>query len=303
LKNVTAAAYLAKRYGFEKASSDSESVLNDKEVNTVFIATGHSSHAELVKKALESGKHVFVEKPLAMNTGELKSIINVVGNYLDKQVMVGFNRRFSPYTVKIKELLVGRAEPLAMTFICNAGIIAPDMWVHDPLLGGGRIIGEACHYIDLLSFIAGSPIITVAAVKMGEGVAVRDDKMAIILGFADGSIGNVNYFGNGNKAYPKEVLEVYSEGRVLRLDNFRKLEGYGFKGFRKMKGKMDKGHVNEFRSFIKNVNSGGAPLIVFEDLINTTLASFAAVTAAEENRKIILSEEYKGFGKAENRFR
>jgi predicted dehydrogenase len=198
---------------------------------------------------------------------------------------------------------VGRAEPLAMTFICNAGIIAPDMWVHDPLLGGGRIIGEACHYIDLLSFIAGSPIITVAAVKMGEGVAVRDDKMAIILGFADGSIGNVNYFGNGNKAYPKEVLEVYSEGRVLRLDNFRKLEGYGFKGFRKMKGKMDKGHVNEFRSFIKNVNSGGAPLIVFEDLINTTLASFAAVTAAEENRKIILSEEYKGFGKAENRFR
>jgi predicted dehydrogenase len=284
LKNVAGAAHIAKKYGFEKAGSDTEAVLQDAEINTVFIATGHNSHAYLACKCLEAGKHVFVEKPLAMNEDELGTVIKAIEKNSDKQIMVGYNRRFSPYSVKIKELLKGRSEPLAMNFNCNAGVIPPDVWVHDAELGGGRIIGEACHFMDLLSFIAESPIVTVAAFKMGGSVPVQDDKMTIVMEFADGSIGNINYFGNGNKAYPKETLEVYSEGRILELDNFRLLEGFGFKGFTRMKGKMDKGHAAEFKAFAERVAKGGERLISAQELVNVSRASFAAVRAARERQ-------------------
>jgi predicted dehydrogenase len=190
--------------------------------------------------------------------------------------------------VKIKSLLAGRSEPLSMSFICNAGIIPPNVWVHDPERGGGRIIGEACHFIDLLSFIADSPVVSVASVQMGKGVAVHEDKMSIVLGFADGSIGTVNYFANGHKGYPKETLEVYSEGRILKLDNFRRLDGWGFRGFSKMKGSLDKGHQAEFNAFTDKIAVGGEPLIPLEQLVNVTLASFAAMTAATERRTVIL---------------
>jgi predicted dehydrogenase len=235
---------------------------------------------------------VFVEKPLAMNVEEVREIVRTKREFPDSQVMVGFNRRFSPHTQKMRQLIDGRAEPLAMHFACNAGIIPPDVWVHDPELGGGRIIGEACHFIDLLSYIAGSPVVSVAASQMGEGVAVREDKMSISLSFADGSIGTVNYFGNGHKGYPKEMLEVFSEGRVLRLNNFRRLQGYGFAGFRRMKTRLDKGHTAEFAAFVDRVVEGGYPLIPLEQLVNVTLASFAAVTSASERRMIHLEDEY-----------
>lgn len=286
LKNVASAAYIAKKYGFKKAGSDTEAVLADNAINTVFIATGHNSHAYLVEKCLEAGKHVFVEKPLAMNDEELNEVKASIDKNPDKQVMVGYNRRFSPYTVKMKELLRGRSEPLAMNFNCNAGIIPPDVWVHDAELGGGRIIGEACHFIDLLGFLADSQVVSVAAFEMGGGVATHEDKMTIILEFADGSIGNINYFGNGHKAYPKETLEVYSEGRILKLDNFRSLEGYGFKRFSRMKGKIDKGHLAEFKAFVERVEKGGERLISVGELVNVSLASFGAVRAARERRVV-----------------
>jgi len=231
---------------------------------------------------------------LAMNVQELTSVIEAAEAGPDKQVMVGFNRRFSPYVVKIKELLSGRSEPLAMHFSCNAGIIPPNAWIHDPELGGGRIIGEACHFIDLLTCISENPVVSISAVQMGQGVAVHEDKMSIVMDFADGSVGTVNYFGNGHKAYPKETLEVYSEGRILKLDNFRRLNGWGFHGFRKMKGRLDKGHRKAFQSFVDRVASGGKPLTPMNGLINVTLASFAAMTAAAERRMIILAEEYSG---------
>ncbi len=187
-----------------------------------------------------------------------------------------------------------------MHFSCNAGIIPPDVWVHDPERGGGRIIGEACHFIDLLSYIAGSPIVTVAAAQMGEGVAVKEDKMSIVLSFEDGSVGTVNYFGNGHKGYPKESLEVFSEGRVLRLDNFRRLDGFGFQNFKRMKTRLNKGHESEFAAFVDRVVEGGYPLIPVEQLVNVTLASFAAVTSAAERRAIDLEQEYgEVFGKNE----
>jgi len=302
--NAAGASHIAKKYGFENATTDLDQIWKDPEVNTVFISTSHNSHAGLVCAALKAGKHTFVEKPLCLYPDELKEIqslysaLNTPSSALSHQssvpsLMVGFNRRFSPHVKKIKDLLKDRGEPLAMHFSCNAGIIPPNVWVHDPEVGGGRIIGEACHFIDLLSYIAGSRIVSVSAAQMGKNVAVKEDKMAMVLSFEDGSIGTVNYFGNGSKGYPKERLEVYSDGRILRLDNFRKLEGYGFKGFRKFNTRsMDKGHQNQFQAFIDRVSEGGEPLITFDELINVTLASFAAVTSAREGRMVHLEDEY-----------
>ena len=176
-----------------------------------------------------------------------------------------------------------------MNMTINAGVIPPDHWTQDPERGGGRIIGEGCHFIDLLSYLAGSPVRTVSAFMVGEGPAVRGDKTSIILGFTDGSIGTVNYFANGPKSYPKEMLEVFSDGRVLKMENFRITRGYGFKEFRTFKTRrQDKGHRAEFAAFIDQVEKGGSPLIPFEDLINATRASFAAVRSARENRSISL---------------
>lgn len=307
--DVASASHIAGKYGFEFATTDLEEILSDSQVNTIFIATGHNSHAALCQKAIQAGKHVFVEKPLCLTLEELEEIQQcyysansqpgVVKPKRDEAgsssllLTIGFNRRFSPHSVKIKELLANRSEPLAMNFTVNAGIIPPDVWVHDPEIGGGRIIGEACHFIDLLSFISGRKIVSVASAMMGGGVAVKQDKMSIALTFEDGSIGTVNYFGNGSKAYPKESLEIFSEGRVLRLDNFNKLIGYGFKGFRKFKtSRLDKGHQTQFNALVKRVSEGGPPLIPFDEIVNVTLASFAAVKSANENRTIVLNEEY-----------
>jgi len=286
LAHPAAAHHVARKYGFEKVTTDAEAVWNDPEVNTVFIATGHSSHADLVCRAIESGKHVFVEKPLGMNAEQVARIVAAAQNHPELHVMVGFNRRFSPHVQKIKQLLAGRSEPLAMHLACNAGIVPPNVWIHDPELGGGRIVGEACHFLDLLTYLADSPNVSVAAVQMGEGVAVREDKMSIVLSLADGSVGTVNYFGNGHKAYPKEVLEVYSEGRILRLDNFRRLDGWGFARFRKLKTRLDKGHRVQFQQFVERIATGGEPLIPLDQLVNVTRASFAAMTAASEGRMV-----------------
>ena len=203
--------------------------------------------------------------------------------------MVGFNRRFSPHIIKVKELLSDRCEPLCMNMTVNAGEIPADHWTQDPERGGGRIIGEGCHFIDLLSYIAGSSVVTVSSVMVRGGTAVYSDKMSIILGFADGSVGTVNYFANGSKRYPKETLEVFSDGRVLRMDNFRVTRGYGFKGFKKFKtSRQDKGHKREIATFIDRIVSGGEPLIPFEQLMNITRASFEAVESARTGKSLSL---------------
>ncbi len=287
--NGAAAQYAAKKFAVEKAVNDYKQILDDPDVNTVLIAVGHNLHARFVCETLSAGKHCYVEKPLAMNEAELAEVRAASAAAPDRHVMVGFNRRFSPHIVKMTELLSGRGEPLCMNMTVNAGIIPPEHWVHDPVRGGGRIIGEGCHFIDLLAFIAGSNVRSVAAMMVGEGVAVHEDKMSIVLGFEDGSVGTVNYFANGSKKYPKETLEVFSDGRVLRLDNFRRLTGYGFKGFRKFKtSRQDKGHAAEFAAFIERVGSGGQPLIPLEQLENVTLASFAAMESARTGKTIQL---------------
>jgi predicted dehydrogenase/threonine dehydrogenase-like Zn-dependent dehydrogenase len=287
--NGAAARHAGVKFGARKAVTDYRQILDDKQVDAVFVVTGHNTHARLICESLEAGKHVFVEKPLCLLEAELDEIESAVRKNPASFLMVGFNRRFSPHTLKINNLLTGRSAPLCMNMTINAGIIPADHWVQNPEIGGGRILGEGCHFIDLLSFIASSPIKSVSAAMVGDGPAVRDDKISIMLEFADGSIGTVNYFANGAKSYPKESLEIFSEGKVLRLDNFRLIRGFGFNSFKKFKtARQDKGHAAQFDLFIKRVEQGGEPLIPFSQLKNVTRASFAAVRSARERMIISL---------------
>jgi len=293
--NPPAARHLASKFGAGQATTDYRLILDDPEVNAVLVAVRHNLHARFVVESLQAGKHVFVEKPLAINVEELGQVVAEASRHPGKMLMVGFNRRFSPHVARMKELLRERSGPLCMNMLVNAGYAPPDSWTQDPKVGGGRIIGEGCHFIDLMVSLAGSKVRTVSATMVGEGPAVREDKMSITLGFEDGSVGSVNYFANGAKIYPKESLRVFSDGRVLAMDNYRRTVGCGFAGFRKLKTfRQEKGHKEEFAAFVERVASGGQSLIPLDELVNVTLATFAAVAAAKESRTIELNAEYAG---------
>jgi len=288
--NGVFAAQAVRKFGAGEAVSDYRRVLDDPDIQAVFILVGHHLHARFVCETLEAGKHVFVEKPLALNESELIRVEEAAAKAPDRLIMVGFNRRFSPHVAKIKALLAGRAEPLCMNMTINAGFIPPEHWVQDPLRGGGRIIGEGCHFIDLLSFLAGQSVASVSAMMVGGNNAVREDKMSILLGFADGSVGTVNYFANGSKSYPKETLEVFGDGRVIRMENFLATRGYGFKGFHSFRTwRQDKGHRAEVAAFVDRVATGGEQLIPFNQMANVTRASFAAMEAARTGKVIAVT--------------
>jgi predicted dehydrogenase/threonine dehydrogenase-like Zn-dependent dehydrogenase len=281
--NGAAAAYAAKKFGFEQAANDYHQILSDPDVNTVIITTRHDLHAPMVIESLKAGKHVAVEKPLCLNRDDLAKIRQAHQDAVDRFLMVGFNRRFSPHAVKMRQLLAAQTGPMCLNVMINAGEIPPDIWLHNLKIGGGRIIGEGCHWMDLMVYLTGSLITTVSAAMLGQspGVAVRNDKMSIILTFSDGSVGTLNYFANGHKSYPKETVEVFCDGKILRLDNFRKLRGYGWPNFGKMNlFNQDKGHKQEYRLFLDRIARGGEPPIPFEQIENVTLASFAAVESA-----------------------
>jgi predicted dehydrogenase len=269
-------------------------MLNDPEINTIVISTRHNTHYRMTVEALEAGKHVFVEKPLCLRPEELSEVEAAYRKNQNLQLMVGFNRRFSPHAIKMKSLLQSRTEPLTMCMMVNAGVIPANSWTQDPAVGGGRIIGEGCHWIDLMMFLAGSPVTAVSATRIGErpGVEIRDDKMSITLNFADGSIGTLHYFGNGHKSYPKERLEVFGDGKILLLDNFRVLRAYGWAGFSKMKlSRMDKGHAEEFKRFTGAVAAGDQSVIPFDEIRNVMDATFAAVQSAQEGQAMPVRQE------------
>lgn len=272
---------LAKKFGFARSTTDYREILNDGEVDTIMITTRHDLHAKMVIEGLQAGKNVFVEKPLALNSEELQQIIEVY-EQSGKTLTVGFNRRFSPHMEKIKGL-VGDSQ-MNVIATMNAGFIPANVWVHDMKVGGGRIIGEACHYIDLISFLTGSKVKAVCMNAMGANAEENTDNASILLRYENGSTGVINYFANGSKAYSKERVEVFSQERTLIMDNFRETKGYGIKGFSKLKTSMDKGHKNQFHSLVKAVQNGGDALIPFESIVNTTRASFAAIQSLKENR-------------------
>ena len=266
----------AKKMGAEIATTDYRAILNDPEVDLVICTTRHDAHASMVCETLESGKSVFVEKPLCLNSDELDRIIETYGKApAGATLTVGFNRRFSPFAVKMKKLL-GEG-PMNIVATVNAGYIPPEMWVNDMETGGGRIIGEACHFIDLCSFLTDSKVTSVCVNALGNSPKENTDNMSILLKYENGSNGVINYFSNGAKSYPKEKVEVFYQGKVLTLDNWRILEGFGFPNFHRMKKRMDKGHKSEFQLLNQRVRNGGESLIPFESIINTTKASFACI--------------------------
>jgi len=285
--------HLAKKHGIAYSSTAYEDALRDPGVQAVLITTQHNLHADMTVQALQAGKHVFVEKPLVITEDELARVLAAYRQG-HTSVVVGFNRRFSPFIRKAKSLLGPAAGPMNIVITANAGAIPANHWTQHLAVGGGRIIGEACHFIDLVAHLAGSPITEVLASALGTHPAPNSDNVTVVLKCADGSQGVVNYFANGHKSYPKERIEIYAQGRVLVVDNFRKLEGYGFKGgAAAMRGRQDKGHKAQFEAYLAFLRGGGAPPVPFDAVVNTTLATFAAVKAFGTGAKITV-ENYIG---------
>ena len=289
------AAQAGRKYGFQEITTDSDAVLHDPEVNAVVIATRHDSHARFVCQALRAHKHVFVEKPLAVTRQGLEEIEKTFWGVNAHQagatpaatepgallLMVGFNRRFAPHVQKIKTLLSGVQEPKSFVMTVNAGAVSANHWTQDLETSGGRIIGEACHFVDLLRFLGGSPIVSVqAAAQGGQGQSAGAGTVSFTLRFTDGSIGTVHYLSNGHRSFPKERLEVFCAGRILQLDNFRTLRGYGWPGFTKLKlWRQDKGQAACAAAFVDAVRTGKQMPIPFGELVEVTRTTFDVVDA------------------------
>tara|TARA_R100000935_G_scaffold58092_1_gene93874 strand:- start:9067 stop:11184 length:2118 start_codon:yes stop_codon:yes gene_type:complete len=275
---------MAKRHNIAKSTTDYKEILVDEEVDLVIITTKHNMHAPLVLEALQAGKSVFVEKPLALNKNELDQVIKGYKSQ-NVNISVGFNRRFAPIAKKMKKLLGNDNTPLNIIATMNAGFIPSDVWVHDMEIGGGRIIGEACHYIDLCSYLSGSTVKAVCMNSMGSNPEENTDNASILLKYENGTNAVINYFSNGSKAYSKERVEIYSQERTLIMDNWRKLKAFGFKGGNQS-SKQDKGHYNQFKELLDQQRKGGYPIISFDEIVNTTKASFAAIESLKNGKWI-----------------
>ncbi len=275
--------HAGRKFGFDETTTDTSRLFSDAATDAVVITTQHDSHARFVLQALEGGKHVFVEKPLCLTLDELAEIQSAYANASSLRssvpmVMVGFNRRFAPQVQKMKQLLGGVTGPKTFIMTVNAGAIPADHWTQDREIGGGRIIGEACHFIDLLRFLAAVPITGWQRMSMD---ALTRDTVSIQLSFADGSVGTVHYFANGSKAFPKERLEVFAAGRVLQLDNYRKLTGFGWPGFTKMNlWRQDKGQKACAAAFVQLVANGVSAPIPFEEITEVARISIEIAEAA-----------------------
>lgn len=257
--------HLGRKFGFAEATTDTAALLADPNVDAVVVSTRHDTHADYVLCALDACKHVFVEKPLALTLDDLARIEAAAQLRPDLRVMVGFNRRFAPQVVKIKQLLAGAPGAKVFVMTVNAGAIPAQHWTQDSAVGGGRLVGEGCHFIDLLRFLAGAAIESFQVMRMD---AATPDTASVALRFVDGSMGTVLYLANGSKAFPKERLEVFAAGRVLQLDNFRRLTGFGWPGFTKLNlWRQDKGQAACAAAFVRAVQNGQASPIPLNELL------------------------------------
>jgi len=262
-------AHAAKKFAFNKTTTDSDELFSDKETDAVVITTRHNSHSNFVIQGIKSGKNLFVEKPLCLTLEELE---NIESGYNSKCIlMVGFNRRFAPHIQKIKELLESKKSPKSIIMTINAGSIPSDHWTQDLEVGGGRIIGEACHFIDLARFLIGYPIKNYHRFTMSD---ITDDTSTIQLFFEDGSICTINYFSNGAKSFPKERIEIFASGGILQLDNYRKLKGFRWPGFKSMNlWKQDKGQQLCAAAFVEAVSNKNPSPIPFNEIIEVSRVS------------------------------
>jgi predicted dehydrogenase len=282
-RGVTA-RHLADKFHFARATTDFEAQLGDPAVDGVVITTRHHLHAEQACRALEAGKHVFVEKPLALNEAQLAAVLGAQEKS-GKLLTVGFNRRFSPLARELKSRLGTRRAPLVLQYRVNAGPVPDGSWLKDPAIGGGRIVGEACHMVDLCGYLTDSVPVRVYAERAGG----RDDDVVISLRFADGSIATITYAASGDPGYPKERMEVLGNGTLAVLEDFRSLEVAHGKRARSTSILQDKGHVAECQAFVDAVRRGGPPPIPYASLAATTRATFGVLTALSTGQPVDLT--------------
>jgi predicted dehydrogenase len=286
------ARHAADKFGFAYATSDVERILQDPSINTIAILTRHNLHASQVLAALSAGKHTFCEKPLALLPEELGAIADALAARQSPLLMVGFNRRFAPFSVKLADFLHERGEPLVVQYRVNAGSLPPQHWLHDPAQGGGRIVGEACHFIDFLTFLVGQIPHSVSAAALPDGGHYHEDNAVLTFEFPDGSLGSVTYLANGDRAFPKERVEVFAAGQVAVLDDFHSLELVrdGRRSVHRSRLRQDKGHHAEWQAFSQAILSGGLPPIPYEHLIGVTRASLAALQAIRQRERIAIEQ-------------
>jgi predicted dehydrogenase len=235
---------------------------------------------------LQAGKHVFVEKPLAVTAEQLEEVNQTLTASSQKLMNVGFNRRFAPLTRRLQEFLAARTEPLYMHYRINAGPIPLNHWTHDPVQGGGRIIGEGCHFVDFLTCLAGAAPLSVTASALPDNGRYHEDTISMTFSFPDGSVGVVDYLANGDKSFPKERVEVFCGGRIAVLNDFRTLEIQQAGHRSVLKKAQDKGWKEEWIAFTNAIRTGGQPPIPYEQLFGVTRATFAAMQALHEGKRI-----------------
>jgi predicted dehydrogenase/threonine dehydrogenase-like Zn-dependent dehydrogenase len=276
--NGSHARHAAEKFGFRYCTTEERRVLDDPNVNTVVIATRHHLHATQVLAALEAGKHIFCEKPLCLSEIDLAEIVRAYASS-GRVLMVGFNRQFAPMAVKMKAFLKQVHEPLALHYRVNAGFMARDHWVNDSEQGGGRILGEVCHFVDFLTFLAGALPIEVQARSVTSLEQYSDDNVILSLRFANGSQGIISYLASGDRSYSKERVEVFGGGTVAVLEDFRRLDlvRHGRKQTFRSRLRQDKGHRAELQAFAAAVCGRGKLPIPFDEIVSTTLATLRAV--------------------------
>lgn len=268
----------AQKFGFSFASTDENEILNNPAINTVLVLTRHNHHARQVLAALKAGKHVYCEKPLALTEEDLGEIFEEAKKSSAPLLTVGFNRRFAPLSIRLKAFIDSAKEPFAAVYRVNAGFLPLTHWTHDPVLGGGRIVGEGCHFIDYLIYLAGGAPIQVQAQALPDVGKYRSDNVQINLKFPSGSIAQVLYLSNGDKGLPKERLEVHCAGRSAILDDYRELQLWSGGSRKQYKSalRQDKGHQAAWQTFLQAIKDGGPPPIPYDQLLGSSLASIQA---------------------------
>ena len=283
------AQHSGRKFSFQYATSDDNEIINDPNINAVAILTRHDTHAELVIKALKAGKHVFVEKPLAINRTQLSAISKQLLQTDNCILTTGFNRRFSPLAQSLSSFFYHRNEPMHVHYRVNAGASPLNHWTQDPEVGGGRIIGEGCHFVDFITFLVGAAPVSVTAYAIPDGGKYREDNVSMTFTFPDGSIGIVDYLANGDKSFPKERVEVFCGGQIAVLDDFVSLQTAKNGKRKEVKGAQNKGWVDEWKIFAKSIREGGEPPIPYEQLIGVTKATFAVVESLRKQETIAIS--------------
>jgi predicted dehydrogenase len=253
---------VGKREGFRRATTDPDTLLGNELIDTIVVTTRHDTHASWTRRALEAGKHVFVEKPLALDAEDLDRIAATLER-TSALMCVGFNRRYAPMAIRAREAVRGRTGPLVVDVLVNAGALPRDHWTRRPEEGGGRIVGEAVHFIDLARFFVGAPLVDLQVKTAGV-----DDIVSLHLGFTDGSMASIRYLSNGHRGFPKERIELFGDGAVLRIDNWRTMRGWGIGGLTThLPHGQDKGHAALAAAFIRAVRGGGPPPIPPDEVL------------------------------------